>query len=249
MPNDYKIKIGILLLITIAGIITAFFIQPIAQDTGYHHFADARSLLSIPNCNNVITNIPFLIIGCIGMFFSVKQIALSLRINIFIFFLGIFFTGIGSAYYHYNPTNDTLVWDRLPMTISFMAFFSIIISEFISIKAGKRLLFPLLFLGLLSILYWKLTMVQGHDDLRFYVLVQFLPMILIPGILLMFKTNDIPKKYFWVILLTYLIAKLFEAGDDLIFTQGEFVSGHSIKHLVAAIGPLIFLIVLMKKKA
>jgi len=249
MPNDHKIKTGILLLITIAGIVTAFFIQPISQDTCYHQFADRRSLFSIPNCSNVVSNIPFLIIGFIGMFFSFKQIVLSLRLNIFIFFLGIFCTGIGSAYYHFNPTNDTLVWDRLPMTISFMAFFSIIIGEFISVKAAKRLLLPLLLLGMLSILYWKLTMAQGQDDLRFYALVQFLPMILIPVVLLMFKTNNIQKKYFWIILLTYSVAKLFEAGDHLIFSTGEFVSGHSIKHLVAAIGPLIFLIILPKRKA
>src|ERR1035437_8203504 len=179
-----KIKIALVIAISVIGIITVVAVKPIAQDQGYHSFADKRCIASIPNFWNVVSNIPFLIIGAIGMFVALFRkpggMLPELKINVFVFFLGIFFCCIGSIYYHYNPNTDTLFWDRLPMTVSFMAFFSIIIGEHISIKAGKILLPQLLLIGVVSILYWNMTEREGHGDLRFYALVQFLPMILIP---------------------------------------------------------------------
>lgn len=109
---------------------------------------------------------------------------------IFVFFVGIFLTGIGSTYYHLNPSNETLFWDRLPMTISFMAFFTIVISEFISKKLGTNLFIPLLTSGIFSLLYWQITESKGVGDLRFYVLVQFLPIILISAILIIYKNSN-----------------------------------------------------------
>ena len=158
-----------------------------------------------------------------------------------IFFIGIFFTGIGSAFYHWNPGNSSLVWDRLPMTVSFMAFFSIITGVMIDKRSGKQILWPLVPFGILSVLYWVTT-----GDLRLYVLVQFLPIVLTFLILLLYK-NDL-KKYFWLMILFYALAKIFEALDyEMYFVLG-IISGHSIKHLIASIVPLIFIFGFCRKK-
>lgn len=162
-------------------------------------------------------------------------------VNCFVFFLGIFFTGVGSAYYHYAPTNQTLVWDRLPMTISFMSFFSIIIGEFIYMNSAKRILLSLLLIGLLSIIYWQMTESRGDGDLRFYALIQFLPIILIPLILMLFYSKQKNVIYYWIIVLAYGFAKFFEANDHLLF-DSNLLSGHTIKHLFAACAPVVFLI-------
>ena len=133
------------------------------------------------------------------------------------------------------------------MTISFMAFFTIVISEFISIKFGARVFIPLLIIAILSLLHWQITESKGTGDLRFYVLVQFLPIILIAAILILYKNNNGSIIYYFV-LLAYLLAKLFEINDDLIFSTNHIISGHSIKHIIAALAPFLFLVGISKRK-
>ncbi len=183
-PAKENKKIALLLLLSVSGILSVFLFQPIAQDPVYHHFADSRQYAGIPNFWNVISNFPFVVVGILALYCLVKRkpqgMFQELFINKLTFFLGIFLTGIGSSYYHLHPANETLLWDRLPMTISFMAFFSIIIGEMISLKAGKAFLVPLLVIGIVSVLYWHITEGKGRGDLRLYGLVQFLPMLLTP---------------------------------------------------------------------
>lgn len=175
------------------------------------------------------------------VFDSENHQTVNLPINNFAFYLGIFLTGIGSMYYHHQPCSETLVWDRLPMTISFMAFFSIIIGNCICISTGKKVLFPLILLGLISIIYWQMTKSKGTEDLRFYAFIQFLPIVLIPIILILFKNNNPVTKTYWYILIIYVIAKICEANDEFIFTHFKIISGHSLKHLAAATVPFVLL--------
>lgn len=248
---SHRFKIAVLMGVSIAAFIAVMFIPPIAQDLKYHAFADQRTICSVPNCWNVISNIPLVLIGIAGMIFTrssrpgfrLKELSL----NCFVFFLGIFLTGIGSAYYHLNPNNDTLIWDRLPMTISFMAFFSFVIGDYIDLRSAKKILWPLLVIGFISIQYWVMTESKGHGDLRFYALIQFLPIILIPIILLLYKSAHNLRSAFWIIVLMYGLAKLFEAYDQEIFHSLKVVSGHSIKHVFAALALAVFLIGLRTK--
>lgn len=252
MPGKLDFKEGILYSITLLALVVICFSGPIEQDTNYHSFADRRNIYSVPNFWNVASNIPFIIIGLLGIFYLVTQkvrhAELKLFPNSLLFFVGIFLTGIGSSYYHLNPTNETLLWDRLPMTISFMAFFSIVIGEFICVRSGKKSLLSFLMLGILSLMYWNMTRSRGGDDLRFYALVQFLPVLLIPFILLMYKTNFGLKPYFWFILFTYVIAKLCEQADSIFYQPGYCMSGHSLKHFAAALGPVLFLWMSINKR-
>jgi len=142
-----------------------------------------------------------------------------------------------SGYYHLNPNNHTLVWDRLPMTIAFMSLFSIIISEFIDQRKGKLLLYPFLVIGIGSVLFW-----QWSDDLRFYALVQFLPIILMPLIIFNYSSKFTKTSGYWWLLLAYVLAKFFEFYDSQVFNLfAGVISGHSIKHIVAALGMYILL--------
>jgi hypothetical protein len=161
--------------------------------------------------------------------------------NLF-FFSGIFLTAIGSSYYHLQPTTETLLWDRLPMAISFMAFFSIILSEYVLTNHRNAALYQLLFLGLISVTYWYKTEQEGMGDLRLYAFVQFLPMLLLPLILILFRSEGRFSLYYWGIIIFYGLAKLCEYYDQEIFTLTRFISGHSLKHYLAACAPLIYLI-------
>ncbi|HEX4374091.1 MAG TPA: ceramidase domain-containing protein, partial [Puia sp.] len=165
------------------AIISIFFLSPIPQDQSYHQFADQRTLLSIPNFWNVVSNVGFLFVGAIGFY----KLHISNRLNIVstikyiysVFFIGVFFVSFGSAYYHWQPNNHTLIWDRLPMTLAFMSLTSIVFAEFISLKWARVSLIPLLLIGLLSVCYWYWSEMHGSGDLRFYALVQFLPIVLL----------------------------------------------------------------------
>lgn len=236
------IAISIIVLCIAIGVLA---LDPIAQSLEYHDFADNRTFFSIPNFYNVLSNIPFIIVGFMGLYslyISNKITKLDeLKVGYSCLFLGLLLIGFGSGYYHLWPSNQTLVWDRLPMTLAFMALIAIIIAEYLSVNLGKRLLYPLLIVGGASVLYWHYTESIGAGDLRFYILVQFLPLIAIPLILLFMKPTFTYGNSYWWLLATYIIAKVFEHFDQFIFEVLTAISGHTLKHLIAALGMLLLL--------
>ena len=238
---NLKSKRQLLLIgIAISLVVGLFLMAPIAQDLSYHQFADTQTLFGIPNFWNVISNLPFVFVGMIGLSALLKkQVTGMLRpLNTIymIFFVGLIITALGSSYYHWSPNNVTLVWDRLPMTISFIAFFSIVLGENISVKLSKRLFSLLLLIGIASVIYWKITESNGVGDLRPYVLVQFLPVIMIPLILWLYPSPFNGQRYIVMVLVAYVFAKLLEYFDHQVLELLGFMSGHPIKHVAAAIG-------------
>jgi len=221
--------------VTIAAVGAVFLLPPVPQDPGYHDFADRVSLVGIPNFWNVVSNLPFVLVGILGLRDLPKlQPHLPVPAGI-LFSLGAILVGAGSAYYHLAPGNGTLVWDRLPMTIAFMALFSLVISDRISVSAGRWLLWPLVFAGVASVLYWDWSELQGQGDLRAYGLVQFLPMVLIPLMLTMARGSGLRAPWLWATLVTYALAKLAEYFDAGIYAATGLLSGHSVKHLLGAL--------------
>lgn len=221
-----------------------YFCPTIPQDLLYHNFADQRSLLSINNALNVLSNLMFIVSGIYALLcFNLKtyMMPLALQRSAKIFFTASIFIGLGSAYYHLDPNNTTLVWDRLPMSIAFMALFNLIIAAFIDEKLAEKTLIVMLATGIASVLYWAFTETTGQGDLRLYILVQFVPFLVTPIILFKYHSIYLQKKPIIGLLVTYLLAKLFEQGDMLFFHMTGLVSGHSIKHLLAGLSPLFIL--------
>ena len=248
-PNRL-LKLGLLAAVILIMVIVALLVPPIPQDPEYHYFADQRTLFGIPNFWNVISNLPFIPVGIAGLFLLSRPLVAgglaSQRTGYAGFFLGATLIGLGSGYYHLEPTNYSLVWDRLPMTLAFMAFVAVIIGENIDETAGRRVLLPLLIVGLLSVGYWYYTELLGHGDLRPYALVQFLPMLLLPLILWLFRGPFISNLWVWLAMLCYGASKFAEAADLLVYeTLG--ISGHSFKHVLAALGVLAFYMALMRR--
>ncbi|CAA9889524.1 conserved membrane hypothetical protein [Candidatus Methylobacter favarea] len=249
MPKDRRVTI-ILAIVAIA-IIAVMSIRPIPQDPAYHNFADRRVILNIANFYNVLSNIPFLVVGLMGMQLIASGRArgglVELQIVYLMFFTGILLTGFGSAYYHYHPVNQTLLWDRLPMTIAFMALFTAILGEYISSKIALKLFVPLLMSGMASVLYWYIPELNGRGDLRAYALVQFLPVVLIPLILWLFNCPLKGSKYIWGVIGLYVLAKLMEFFDGEVFRGLGLISGHSLKHVFAALGAYVYYLALRKR--
>ncbi|MGI9272022.1 MAG: ceramidase domain-containing protein [Woeseiaceae bacterium] len=244
--------IGIFAFAVIAIAAVFLLVEPIPQDPTYHAFSDTRSLFGTANFWNVASNFPFLLVGAAGLYYVYRfsgQVCVSgMETAYVVFFVGIFLTAFGSAYYHLAPGNETLVWDRLPMTIGFAGLVAIIVGEFVSARIARLLLVPLLLVGFASVEYWAWTEARGAGDLRPYALVQFLPMMLIPIVLLSYKPVIGHTRYFWWMIGFYFLAKLFEFFDAEVFDVGHVISGHSIKHVAAAMTPAVFLYALTRRR-
>lgn len=226
--------------VTITVLISTFLLDPIAQDPAYHQFKDSRSLLGIANFCNVVSSFAFLVVGVLGLYkiLITKSLIITsdFKIAYLLLFASLSLVALGSGYYHVSPDNKTLVWDRLPMAVGFMSLFSIIIYEFISTRFGRRALLPAILTGIFSVIYWGMTENRGAGDLRLYILVQFLPILLTPIILVFFGSRFSHVTAYWWLFLAYLLAKLFEHFDSQIFIITGIISGHSLKHLAAATG-------------
>ncbi len=243
----------IFLLFTLAALIAAFSLSRIPQDPGYHSFVDRRSMLGIPNFSDIISNIPFVIAGVLGLIRTVPwrqtaafQMPYERRPYI-AFFLGLALVGFGSAYYHRAPDNNTLFWDRLPMAVAFIGIFAGAISDRISARAGRLWLWPMLAVGVFSILYWRISELNGEGDLRIYVIVQFYTLAALCLMIMLF-----PSRYThsgWLVSggAAYLAAKIFEALDREIFDVVG-ISGHTLKHIAAAAAGFCVLTMLKRRR-
>ena len=245
LNRNKKVGLCLVMLITLGAVIGLLNHGPIPQSLIYHNFADRSVMWGIPNFFDVLSNLPFVLVGLLGLYKTSRKNRINIisenRFSYQVFFIGVALVGVGSGYYHLSPDNASLVWDRIPMTIAFMALCCVVIGEYASGRLGAILLVPLVSIGVLSVLYWHWTAVAGRGDLRPYILVQFLPMLVIPVILVCFKSGYNRVSGYWLLLLAYAIAKLFEHFDREVLGATLFISGHSLKHVAAAIGIYILL--------
>lgn len=229
----------ITLLVTLTGGFAATLLAtPFAQDPHYHQFADTRHLLGIPFCLDVLSNLGFALAGFCGLFTlrSSTHLPTVMKRWLIAYCWSLLLVAAGSAYYHLAPSNQTLVWDRLPMTFAFSLFFGLIVASHLSIALAKKLLPWLMLAGAGSVMYWHHSEMAGAGDLRFYAAFQFLPMVLSLVMLLLFPSRWLAKGPLVWTLGLYVLAKLAEQADQQIFTLTGLFSGHSLKHLLAAAG-------------
>lgn len=232
--------LGSLGLITFGAALVVFLLPPIPQDPAYHRFADARFFWGIPNVLNVVSNLPMVVLGLAGLCWLRRHRAAAFAdpretAAYAVFFSGAALVGVGSAWYHLAPDNARLFWDRLPMAVTFMAFTSAMLAERLDVPLGRRLLVPLLALGVASVVWWRLTEQAGAGDLRPYAFIHFYPAILIPALLVLFPARYSRGGDVWGVLFFFALTVVSEFLDHAIFALGGLVSGHTLKHLFAAV--------------
>ncbi len=193
------------------------FVPRIPQDEAYHQFADGRAIAGVPNFWNVVSNLPFAVVGILGLR---KLHGLTNRV----LFTGVLLTCFGSAYYHWAPSDARLVWDRLPMTVIFMSFLTCIITEKKDTRSTVNILALLLVLGVGSVVWWGVT-----NDLRPYAAIKFGPILL----LLPFLWSSSERAYLWALLGLFGLAQVAELSDPAIYSLIP-LSGHTAKHFIAS---------------
>jgi hypothetical protein len=198
------------------------------QDQDYHRFADGRTLLGIQNAADVLSSLPFILVGAMGLAWLWRS--RSQLHSYWLMFGAVALTGLGSVYYHLAPDDARMVWDRLPIAIAFMALLSAVISERVSTRAGTVLLLPLAIIGASSVFYWA-----AFDDLLPYALVQFGAIAAIVALCLRFPSRYTRGSDIFVAVAIYALAKASEMLDARVYALGGIVSGHTLKHLIAAL--------------
>ena len=243
MSRDHRLRL--LACLTFALWAGVFLQAPIPQDPAYHEFADQRTLLGIPHCLNLVSNLPFLLVGLWGSRLLFRLVrtpgqqaflgpADSLAYQAL--FLSVALVGLGSAWYHLDPRNGTLLWDRLPMSVAFMAFLAAALTERVDRRAGLLALPPLIAFGLFSVLYWHFTEQAGGGDLRYYIVAQACPVLFVPLMVRLLPSPYTRGSDLYLAVLFYLLAKAAEVLDQEIYAAGEWISGHTWKHLFGALG-------------
>ncbi len=232
--NPYR---GSLLLLVVGVVAGALFLHgPIPQVARYNDFANQCSWLGLPHAENVLTNFPFLLFGIWGIW-RMRYFVIESKVEQLAwlgFFVGDTLTAFGSSYYHLEPDNYRLVWDRLPITFSFICLFTAVMADRVSVRLAAISFIPMLIYSITAVIYWYLTEVLGLGDMRPYILVQLVPLLLIPLFIALYTSR---YTHGWMLLLVamwYLLAKIFEGLDGLVYQWIGHMSGHGIKHLLAA---------------
>jgi hypothetical protein len=244
-------RIWLVIGITLLAVAAALLVPAMPQPIAYHDFADHREALGVHNFLDVASNVAFLVAGIAGLIVTLGQRAhfqFSVeRWPYAMFFLGVLLTAAGSAYYHLSPDNETLFWDRLPMTIAFMALVCSQIVDRINIRAGLALLLPLLMLGAASVVYWRATERAGAGNVIPYAILQGYSLLIV---LLMAaftpsrytRGNDLYWVFGW-----YALSKVLETFDAEVLGMGHVVSGHTLKHFVAAFAGVAVWVMLTRR--
>lgn len=229
-----------LLLAVLAGFTWA--LPRIPQPPEYHRFADQRLCLGLPNCLDTASNVLFVLVGAVGLRFLCSSSARGAFIEpgealpYALFFFASILVGFGSGFYHLAPDNGRLLWDRAAIALALMAWLAAIFCERVSSRAGLRLLPLLIVGGLGSVAYWGLSEGHGIGDLRPYGLMQFASMLLVPLLVWLYPPRYSGDRDILAVIGIYFLAVFCDLGDRLIFTLSSgLVSGHTVKHLAAAL--------------
>ena len=227
---------GVLLIATLALAAAFVWHGPIPQWVQYHAFADTRPWFGVPNAANVLSNLPFAAIGAWALLALPRTRATAAWRA---FSVALIATAAGSALYHWAPGNAPLVADRLPIAWACGALLCAFLAERVD---GRWESMPALLATTVaasaSVAWWWLTEQHGHGDLRAYLFVQFLPMLLVATALALKlparKPAAVPNRAWWAALGLYATAKALEVADHAVLDTLGFMSGHTLKHLLAA---------------
>jgi hypothetical protein len=226
------------LLVTALLAAAALIHGPILQPVGYHDFADQQMRFGVPHFADVVSNLGFALVALWGW----KKLAPAREhaavrsgwAGYRLFLIGLFLTALGSSWFHLAPDNARLVWDRLPIALACGGLLAGVWGD-IRNKDCREFAAWLALAGVVSVSWWVFTDRSGTGDLRPYLLLQALPILLIP---LWHWQHQVPaadRLAFGGALALYVVAKLTELGDHEIAALAGIVTGHTLKHLLASV--------------
>ena len=235
-------RIAFLVGMTLLAIALALFLPAMPQPPAYHDFADKREVYGVRNFLDVVSNLAFMLVGLAGLILALRPGTCfekpEERGPYVVFAIGVLLTGAGSCYYHLDPDNEALFWDRLPMTISFMSLIAAQLVDRVDVRAGLLALAPMLVVGIASVVYWIVTERQGRGNVVPYAVLQAYSVIVLLQLAVLHPSRYTHGNAIFAVFAGYVLAKGFEHFDREILQMTGVVSGHTLKHVVAGLAGL-----------
>lgn len=245
-PNPQRKGAGTDLLLgyALVLVILAMFGPRIDQAVHYHALADQRSLFGLAHALDVLSNLPFVLLGLLGLG-NLRRIEQPLWSGLAATLaIGLLLTGLGSAWYHLQPDDQGLLWDRIGMGVSFAGVLGLAIADRAGLRAGYGAVALVLLGSALALWAWR-----ASGNLLAWVILQGGGMLLL---VLLAGCRTQPGGYAFRLgqcVLLYALAKLCELADAPLYQlSGELISGHSLKHLLAALAVLPLLLALQRNR-
>ncbi|GKS77445.1 membrane-spanning protein [Acidovorax sp. SUPP950] len=222
----------------------------VAADPHQHAFADQRTLWGIAHAMDVLTNLPFALMGLLGVRRLVQWVRsgkaggcgegvaqaagtgrTTTAVMAAIFFSGLLLTAGASALYHAVPHNITLLWDRMGMLVAFTGLVGLAVDGRMGARPAWVLACVLPLAGALSLRAWGMA-----GQVLPWGVLQGGGMLLVAALAMVPARSSRPPLSLVAVIGWYALAKLLELGDHAVFGwTGGWVSGHSLKHVAAAL--------------
>jgi hypothetical protein len=230
---SFPTSLPTLVVFLACGLLLAY--GPIQQPADYHRFADQSVLLGIPHATDVLSNLGFVLVGLWG-WLRLKphrdHPALSPGWPGYrLFLVSLILTALSSAYYHWAPDDARIAWDRLSIALACAGLLSAVWAE--TRPEGRGHTAWLALFAVVSVVWCAYTDRQGQSDLRPYLLVQGLPLVLIPLWQALYHAPRRDRATFGIAFLLYVCAKFAELYDHALLSLLGGLSGHTLKHLLA----------------
>ncbi len=238
MKNRVALYEFALLLVVLALLLLALLGPALAPPPDYHQFADQRSWLGMPHAWDVLSNLPFALWGLAGLAVlmrlpqsTAQASPTAQRWLATLFFGGLVLTAAASSYYHWQPDEPGLALDRLGMVLAFAGLLGLAVADRVSDRAGGALAAAVLVFGPLSI-----AAVLQQDNFLPWVVLQAGSLLLLVALASLPPLRGVLGLRLGTVIALYALAKALELGDHAVFAFSDgFVSGHSLKHVVASL--------------
>jgi 1-acyl-sn-glycerol-3-phosphate acyltransferase len=230
MPNiSNREKLLFAFFICISAI--AVFSPSVAELDGYIHFADQREALGLPRAMDVLSNLPFLLVGLYGLS-VVARTTNPIKPFAVAFFVGLVVTSMGSAWFHLHPLeHGRLAIDRLGMLVAFCGLIGLATALKVSLRAGYFVSIFVAVAGLVSV-----HISNSTGNALPWAIVQFGGLALVLWFASIKNTKNQPVLNLWWVVVVYAAAKALEMADQPVFDwTRQVISGHSLKHIVASL--------------
>lgn len=219
----------------------AVLLPALPQAAHYHLFADDRTLWGIPYAMDVLTNLPLLIAG----------LAIAWRLAVLVrssheplplwgwlmalAALGFMLTAVASSLYHWQPNDAGVTWDRLAMAVIFAAVIGLAVGQICDAPTAAGMALLTLAAGAVALWVWRF-----NGNFTPWIVVQGGGMLLLLAIALVPRHSPlrqaVPLLPLGALIVWYSLAKLAEWGDHSVFAwSAGLLSGHSLKHVLAAL--------------
>jgi len=236
-----------------AAVIAVALAPAVRRGPSFHDYADERPWLGLPNAADVLSNLPFVAVGLAGLIL-VPRIATHLRAGAARVFAALIAVGLGSAAYHVEPTDLTLVLDWLPIVLVLAWLVALVLTDRVGARAGRIAAWSLPAAAVAAVMVWWLGGGTRGGDMRWYVGLQVSLVVAVPAIALVFSprpprpfrpVGGLATRELLIAVACFVAARAATAGDRALLDRVG-VSGHTLKHLIAALASACVLLALRR---